>query len=225
MLLECFSYESRKSFLPWILPTFSPRTFEFPSEKEEEESAVLHFPGCPLLILNDLWIKRKERSSMLFFGCLGGCDWRLGSHEKEKSFFLVGNFACESLLHEASCSFMSFPSGMCLLGGTSHSCLSLVWRCPLRFSADGGSLCLQDGLGGRRSPRGLDLVRNPLRCCLCLCWQVWWVPWVGSLTFHPLGLTFSLQIGAGLRLLWLFYEAECQESAGFPVARFELLEL
>lgn len=45
---------------------------------------------------------------------------------KKRAFFLVGNFVCESLLHEASCSFMSFPSGMCLLGGTSHSCLSLV---------------------------------------------------------------------------------------------------
>ncbi|KAL2296842.1 hypothetical protein Nmel_014893 [Mimus melanotis] len=49
MLLECFSYESGKCFLPWILPP-SPRTFEFLFEKKEEENTNLLFPSCPFLI-------------------------------------------------------------------------------------------------------------------------------------------------------------------------------
>lgn len=181
IILECFSYESQKSFVPWILPPFSPRRLEFLLEKGGGNT-ILPFPRCPLLILNGLWIKRKEWSWILFFGCLG--LWlEVGLAWEWKELFLVGNFAYESLLCEASCSFMSFPRGTCLLGGTSHSCLSPCvtlssaflrwWLFSLTWGWRQAGLCwvaVGPRGSGRRSPRGLALAGSQLRCwCAWLC--------------------------------------------------------
>lgn len=92
------------------------------------------------------FVNKEERMVLNFVFWLSQRLWlEVGLTWEWKELFLVGNFVYESLLCEASCSFMSFPRGTCLLGGTSHSCLSLVWRCHLHFSTNGCSLWLQDG--------------------------------------------------------------------------------
>lgn len=178
----CFSYESRKSFLPWILPPFSPRTFEFPLEKEEKENIILPFPRCPLLILNDLWIKRKEWSWILFFGCLRGSDWKLGSHENEKSFFwwvILCMSHCCVKLPVLSC---PFPEGHVYWGGLPTPacplcdtviCISLLMAVLSDFRMAPGwavrSCCSPWG-SGRRSAGALAHGGSQLRCwCAWLC--------------------------------------------------------
>lgn len=129
------------------------------------------------------FVNKEERMVLNFVFWLSQRLWlEVGLTWEWKELFLVGNFVYESLLCEASCSFMSFPRGTCLLGGTSHSCLSLVWRCHLHFSANGCSLWLQDGarpcctellwpLGlGQRSAGALACAGSQLRCwCAWLC--------------------------------------------------------
>lgn len=235
MLLECFSYEPGKPFFPWILPPFSPRTFEFPLEKKGKKFCLFPHPKW--------FVNKEERMVPTFVFWLSWRLWlKVGLTWEWKELFLVGNFVYESSLCEGSCSFMSFPRGTCLLGGASCSCLSLVWHCHLHFSANGCSLGLQDGarlgwtellwalraqaggvLGAWPPCREPAVVAGVPGLCLTLTGLVG--PWSG-LTFFPASGSNLFTPSMSLRLLPLFfYETECQESAGCCVAMFELLEL
>lgn len=154
------------------------------------------FPQVPFPHPKDLWIKRRKGLSwVLLFGCLRDSDWKLGSHENEKSFFW---WVILCVSHCWVWSFLFFHVlflGAVFIGGDFPP------ACPLgesvaAFLHKGLSLSLSRLCPAALGPWGQALwgASHGVGVSGCVWPGSFGGPVGASLSFQPLAVTFSLQI-------------------------------